>query len=187
MSLAAALTFTRKNSIILPDHPIDPDRAAASLEGHDVLPDWDAREIQTLLGRPLFDEATYGRVRFRHRSIQEYLTARWLHHLLASGKPRRTIEGLLFATRYGIDVVVPSLVPVAAWLALWDDRTRDRVIAVAPEVLLEHGDPSRLPVEVRSRRLRTFADLNHGRSDIGAPSTSLRFVAWQIPNWLRPS
>jgi hypothetical protein len=168
MSLAAALTFTRKNSIILPDQPVGPDRAASSIEVSAVLPDWDARDIQTLLSRPLFDEATYGRVRFHHRSIQEYLTAQWLRHVLASGKPRRAIEGLLFATRYGIDVVVPSLAPAAAWLALWDDRIRDRIIAIAPEVLLAHGDPSRLPVEVRSRLLRTFADLNQGRSDTGA-------------------
>ncbi|MGH8545875.1 MAG: hypothetical protein ACREX3_20060, partial [Gammaproteobacteria bacterium] len=168
MRLAAALTFTRKNSIIVPDQPVDPDRAAASIEANDVLPDWDAREIDALLNRPLFDEATYGRVRFHHRSIQEYLTARWLYGLLNDGKQRRAIEGLLFAARYGIDVVVPSMRPVAAWMALWDDRVRDRIIAIAPEVLLEHGDPSSLPVDVRSRLLRTFADLNRGRSHVDA-------------------
>ena len=168
MSLAAALIFTKRNSIILPDQPVDPDRAASSIEANDALPDWDARDIQTLLSRPLFDEATYGRVRFHHRSVQEYLTAQWLHHLLASGKPRRAIEGLLFATRYGIDVVVPSVAPAAAWFALKDDRIRDQIIAIAPEVLLTHGDPSRLPVEVRSRLLRMFGDLNQGRSDTGA-------------------
>ena len=81
MSLAAALIFTKRNSIILPDQPVDPDRAASSIEANDALPDWDARDIQTLLSRPLFDEATYGRVRFHHRSVQEYLTAQWLHHL----------------------------------------------------------------------------------------------------------
>jgi hypothetical protein len=167
-SLAAALTFTRKSSIIVPDQPVDPDRAAASIEANGVLPDWDGREIDALLNRALFDEATYGRVRFHHRSIQEYLTARWLYGLLNDGKPRRAIEGLLFAARYDIDLVVPSMRPVAAWMALWDDRIRDRIIAVAPEVLLEHGDPSSLPVNVRSQLLRTFADLNRGRSHMDA-------------------
>ena len=158
--LAAALSFMRRNSIVLPDQPVDPVRAAASIKAKDVLPGWDGRDIHALLTRALFDEATYGRVRFHHRSIQDYLTARWFYHLLESGKPRRAIEGLLFATRYAIEVVVPSMRPVAAWLALWDDRIRERVIAIAPEVLLEHGDPLRLPVTVRSRLLRRFADLN---------------------------
>jgi hypothetical protein len=166
--LAAALSFTRRNSVVLPDQPIDPSRAAASIEATDALPGWDARDTHALLTRAVFDEATYGRVRFHHRSIQEYLTAKWLYHLLETGKSRRAIEGLLFATRYGVDVVVPSMRPVAAWLALWDERIRERIVAAAPEVLLEHGDPSRLPVDVRSRLLRTFADLNQGLSNTGS-------------------
>ena len=132
------------------------------------MPDWDTRAIQTLLGRALFDEATYGRVRFHHRSVREYLTAKLLLHLLESGKSRRAVEGLLFARRYGLDVVVPSMKPMAAWLALWDDRVRDRILTIAPEILIEHGDPSYLPIEVRSRLLQQFASLNEGRSDTGA-------------------
>ncbi len=87
MLLAAALTLTRKNSILLPDRPVDPVRVAQASEPKELLRDWDARDIQTLLDRPLFDEATYGRVQFHHRSVREYLTARWLLHLLESGKP----------------------------------------------------------------------------------------------------
>jgi hypothetical protein len=166
--LAAALTFTRKNSIILPDQPVDPTRAWQAINAKDLLPDWDARDLQTLLDRALFDEATYGRVRFHHRSIREYLTAWWLYDLLESGKPRRAIEGLLFARSYGLDVIVPSMKPIAAWLALWDDRFRDLMLIVAPEILIEHGDPSRLPIEIRSRLLRQFASLHERQSDTGA-------------------
>ena len=115
MLLAAALTFTRKNSILLPDQPVDPARAAQAIEPKELW-DWDARDIQTLLGRALFDEATYGRVRFHHRSVREYLTARWLLHLLKSGKPRRAVEGLLFAQRYGLDV---SYHQCGQWLPGW--------------------------------------------------------------------
>ena len=129
-----------------------------------------------------------------HRSIQDYLTARWFYHLLESGKPRRPIEGLLFATRYAIEVVVPSMRPVAAWLALWDDRIRERVIAIAPEVLLEHGDPSRLPVTVRSRLLRRFADLNLGAQQYPCVTrplcrfAALRFsIGYDRPRIARPA
>ena len=168
MLFAAALTFTRKNSIVLPDQPVDPIRTTQAINPQGLLPDWPTRDMQTLLGRALFDEATYGRVRFHHRSVREYLTAQWLLHLLQSGKSRRAIEGLLFARRYGLDVVVPSMRPIATWLAL-----------IAPEILIEYGDPSRLPVEIRAWLLRRFASLNEGRSDTGASFdvTSVRRLA----------
>jgi len=168
MLLAAALTFTRKNSILLPDRPVDPARVVQAIKPKELLQDWDADDIQTLLGRPLFDEATYGRVRFHHRSVREYLTAQWLLHLLGSGKSRRAVEGLLFAHRYGLDVVIPSRKPIAAWLALWDERVRSRMLTIAPEILIEHGDPSGLPVDIRAQLLQQFASLNEGRSDTGA-------------------
>jgi hypothetical protein len=179
MLLAAAVTLTHKNAIILPDQPVDPARAAQALDAKELLRDWNARDIQTLLGRALFDEATYGRVQFHHRSVREYLTAQWLFHLLKSGKSRRAVEGLLFAHRYGLNVVVPSMKPMAAWLALWDDRVRDRLLTIAPEILIEHGDPSRLPVDIRSQLLWRFASLNEGRSDTGASFdiTSIRRLA----------
>jgi len=166
--IAAALTLTRKNSIILPDRPVDPGRAAQAIDAKDLLPTWDARNIQTLLGRALFDEATYGRVRFHHQSVREYLTAQWFLHLIKSGKPRRAVENLLFANRYGLDIVVPSMQPVAGWLALWDDRIRDRIMAVAPDVLINHGDPASLPIDIRSSLLKKFASLNKDRIDTGA-------------------
>jgi hypothetical protein len=179
MLLAAVLTLTRKNSILLPDRPVDPTRAAQAIEPKELLRDWDARDMHTLLGRALFDEATYGRVQFHHRSVREYLTARWLLYLLERGKPRRAVEGLLFAHRYGLDIVIPSMKPIAAWLALWDERVRTRMLTIAPEILIEHGDPAGLPVDIRAQLLRQFASLNAGRSDTGASfdMTSVRRLA----------
>ena len=48
------------------------------LDAATILPDWTPAERQALLRRALFDPATYGRVRFHHRSVQEYLAARRL-------------------------------------------------------------------------------------------------------------
>lgn len=177
--LAAALTFTRKNAILLPDRLVDPARTAEALEPKALLRDWDARDMHTLLGRALFDEATYGRVRFHHRSVREYLTARWLLHLLERGRSRRAVEGLLFAHRYGLDVVIPSMQPMAAWLALWDERVRAYILTIAPDILIQHGDPSGLPVDIRAQLLRRFASLNAGRSDTGASfnTASIRRLA----------
>ena len=49
MLLAAALTLTRKNSILLPDRPVEPIRVAQALEPKELLRNWDAHDIQTLL------------------------------------------------------------------------------------------------------------------------------------------
>ena len=165
--LAAAATLQKKNTVILPDHPIDPGLRDISIEPKEVLPHWSSDRIQTLLDRAIFDEAIYGTVRFHHRSVREYLTACWLRRLLNDGKSRRSIEGLLFANRYGRDVVIPSMRPIAAWLALWDERVRNRLRTVAPEVLIENGDPSTLPVEFRKALLISFAELYSDRQYTG--------------------
>ncbi|MBN7755187.1 hypothetical protein, partial [Klebsiella pneumoniae] len=36
-----------------------------------------------------------------------------------------------------------------SWLVILDEDVRNRVLKIAPEVTLEGGDPTRLPVEVR--------------------------------------
>jgi hypothetical protein len=58
--------------------------------------------------------------------------------------------------------------PIAAWLVLWDERVRSRMLTIAPEILIEHGDPSALPVDMRAQLLRQFASLNEGHIDTGA-------------------
>ena len=165
--LSAATTLQKKTTIILPDRPVDPDLRAASIEPKESLPDWSSDKIQTLLDRPIFDEAIYGTVRFHHREVREYLMSKWLKRLIDEGKSRRAIEGLLFAKRYGQDVVIPSMRPIAAWMALWDERIRNHLRTIAPEVLIENGDPSVLPVEFRKTLLIGFAKLYAGHKYTG--------------------
>jgi len=165
--MAAAVTLQKKTTIILPDRPVDRDLRAASIEPRESLPDWSSAKIQTLLDRPIFDEAIYGTVRFHHRTVREYLTAKWLKRLIDEGKSRRSVEGLLFAKRYGQDVVIPSMRPIAAWLALWDERVRNHLRTIAPEILIENGDPSVLPVEFRKSLLIGFAELYAERKYTG--------------------
>ncbi|MEM5787978.1 MAG: hypothetical protein AAGU11_11730, partial [Syntrophobacteraceae bacterium] len=165
--LAAATTLQKKNPIILPDRPIDMELRTASVDPKKVLPDWPADKIQILLDRAVFDEAVYGTIRFHHRLVREFLTAKWLHHLLENGAARRSIEGLLFANEYGRDIVIPSMRPIASWLALWDERIRDRLMQVAPEVLLQNGDPSSLPLDFRRTLLISLAEMYAERHHSG--------------------
>lgn len=173
-NIAAALTMSRRNSVVLPDYPVDPTRTENAIWAKEVLDEWEPQEINALLDRALFDVATYGRVRIHHRSIREHLTARWLLGLLNQGKNRRSIEQLIFATCHGIELIIPSMEPIAGWLALYDERVCQRIIKIEPEVLIANGDPSSLPISVRQQLLRKFADLyanrktNHFSFDIAA-------------------
>lgn len=143
--LAAAATLTRESTINVPG-------GCANSQGIDVqsvLPDWDDKDHSTLLSLPIFDEAIYGAVRFHHRSVREYLTAEWFDGLLKRETSRRNIEALFFRNQYGLDIVAPTLRPILPWLIHWDEKIRDRVRKLAPEILFEGGDPSQLPLEVR--------------------------------------
>jgi len=165
--IAASSTFQKKNSILLLDHMTDPELREKSIDPKEILGDWTPDKIQTLLDRPIFDEAIYGTVQLHHRSVREYLTSQWLKRLLDMGKSRRAIEGLLFSNMYGRDVVIPSMRPIAAWLALKDDRIRQNLLSIAPEVLIGNGDPSTLPIESRKKLLITFTELYAERQHTG--------------------
>ena len=128
------------------------------LDVKSVLSDWNDIECATLLARPIFDEAIYGTVRFHHRSVREYLTAEWFAGLLKQESSRRKIEELFFREQYGIEVVVPVMRPILPWLAIFDEKIRDRIRRIEPEVLFEGGDPSQLPLETRRQILRQVCD-----------------------------
>ena len=154
--LAAAATLQKKSTFLLPDKNVPTDRQTIAIEAKEVL-NWTSKEINTLLGRAVFDPAIYGTVRFHHRSVREYLTAKWLQRLLEQGnKSRREVERLLFANQYGEDIVISSMRPVAAWLALWDNGTRLRLREISPDLLLRYGDPSSLELEFRKTLLKRF-------------------------------
>ena len=154
--LAASLVLGRLNTLLLPDDGLGHDPCSA-VDPAEALPGWSRAKIRTLLSRPVFDEATLGRVRFHHRSVTEFLAASWARRLLAEGCPTRRIEGFFVGEAFGQEVVFPSMVPVLAWLAAWDSHFRELAVSLAPEALLQHGDPHSLPVEVRAQILRSFA------------------------------
>ena len=155
--LALALALTRTRTIRVPEQTVDHQRHEGVLDAAQVLPDWSEAERQALLRRALFDPATYGRVRFHHRSVQEYLAAALLWRLRKKDMATKAMRPWLFANGYGVDIVVPSMREIAAWLAVWDESVRREVIAREPEVLLSLGDPESLPIEARGKLIRAFA------------------------------
>lgn len=143
--IALATTLAQTSAIRIPDG----NRNTRGMPLDGVLGDWTEVECEALLSRPIFDEGIYGTTRFHHRSVREYLTAEWLHHQLLNEASRVRIEGLFFKTHYGREVIEPTMRPVLPWLALLDERIRERAIRVSPEVFFEDGDPRHLPSDSR--------------------------------------
>jgi hypothetical protein len=145
--IAAAVTFQKKDQILVPEQNPDPAIKSGSIDASSVLTDWSFNSIRALLQRPIFDTAIYGTVRFHHRSVREFLTAKWLRRLLMQEKSRRAVESLFFKTIYGREFF------------LFDDRIREKTAEIAPEVFIQGGDPSDLPSEIRKRMLKRFCEV----------------------------
>jgi hypothetical protein len=182
--IAAALVLTNQQTIQVPDGA----KGSQGLKLDAVLMGWPAKEISTLLQRPLFAPDIYGSVRFHHRSVKEYLAAQWFLKLLSQEVSRRRVEDLFFREQYGIEVVVPSLRPLLPWLAMVDNRILARVRRVAPEIVFEGGDPVQLPADVRSSMLEQIC----GQLASGASTRSMtdfaavqRFAAPDLIDVLR--
>ncbi len=152
--IAGALVLTNRQTIQIPDG----DKGTQGLKIDALLMGWTAKEISTLLQRPLFAPDIYGSVRFHHRSVKEYLAAEWSLKLLSQEVSRRRVEDLFFREQYGLEVVVPSLRPLLPWLAMADSRILAKVGRVAPEIVFEGGDPVQLPADVRSSMLEQICD-----------------------------
>lgn len=153
--LATACTLINESVIRIPDSE-NKSGDSGGIDVTSILYDWDERECHILLSRPIFDEAIYGAVRFHHRSVREYLTAEWLSERLNEAGSRKKIEDLFFRNQYGLEVIVPSMKPVLSWLVLLDSKIMQKVYRLEPEIILEGGDPSRLPLENRKEILRSI-------------------------------
>ena len=153
---ALALALTRTRTIRSPVQTPDASRTDRVLDPMEILWDWTPEERQALLRRGLFDPATYGRIRFHHRSVQEYLAACRLRALRRQGMSTKAVFRLLFAEQYGVKVVLPSMREIAAWLALWDDVVCNELIEREPEALLSLGDPGTLNLDTRKKLVRAF-------------------------------
>lgn len=171
--LAAGLTLGKTFTLIAPGQEPDPHLASGALDPQALLTDWTTTESNALMRRGIFAPATYGRIRFHHRSTQEYLTACWLKRLRDSGGQSSEIFTLLFAEAYGVKTVVPSLRSAAAWLAQYDPEIRDEIIRREPLMLVTHADPAALSSDAKAKVLLNFAR-RHAAGDIADDSIDRR-------------
>lgn len=162
-TLAGVAMINNAWAFVLPDHTLDAHRATGAIDPQEFLPDWSSVDVAELLRRSLFDEATYGRVRLHHRSVQEFLAARWIADLVSSGMAEARVLELFLREEGGEQVIPAHLGPVAAWLALWDEQLRRVLIREAPALLIGDGDPSGFTDEERRQILRSYVMSYEGR------------------------
>lgn len=131
---------------------------AAPIDPRELLADWGPNEVLTLLERPIFVEGGYGRVRFHHRSVMEFLAARQIHDLLEAGLLTRSAAGrMLFGLTGSNETILrPSMRPVATWLALLRPEMFERLVKIEPDALLTQGDPESLTDLQRESALLGF-------------------------------
>jgi hypothetical protein len=162
--VALAALLTRKLTI---RHSVEADRGGepgTALDPAVVLHDWTPNERETLLERALFSFASYGRVRFHHRSVMEFLAAHRLKELLSRGMSVKAVKRLLFSeTPQKIKIVKPTMRPVAAWLAHSQSSIFAEVRDRQPDVLFDHADPGSLTGHQRASALRAYVQrYGHG-------------------------
>jgi hypothetical protein len=143
--LAAAVVLSGQAGLNVPD--ATPLKLGVDAEA--VLADWNPEDVRALLERGIFNDIIYGAVRFRHREVRELLAAEWFSGLLRTGNSRHSVEALFFREQYGQEIVTPRLRAILPWLILFDDEIRRKALQIHPEIAVEGGDPSHLPLAER--------------------------------------
>ena len=159
--IGAALVFGRQTTVAIPDNDARLETEGAATKIDDVLPDWSSEDRMKLLTRPAFDPGTFGRARLHNDNegvVRGYLAARWLQRLRQANLPQRRLHDLLFSRTYEVELVKPSLLETAAWLALWDESVASEVVRRAPFLLFTAGDPASLSLETRQTLLTALVE-----------------------------
>lgn len=159
--LALAMIITRRLTI---RHSAASDHGGseAAFDPALVLTEWTEGEIKALLERALFGVASYGRVRFHHRSVLEFLAAVRLLELRKKGMTTSALKRLIFTETRAKTIVRHSKRAIAGWLALYESTIFEALRDHEPDVLLNEGDPETLTVTQRVQSLRAYVE-RHGR------------------------
>lgn len=173
--LAAAVVMSGQSNINIPDAL--PEKLG--IDAKAVLSDWHPNDVNALLERGIFSDVIYGAVRFRHRDIRELLAAKWFAYLMATGNSRLSIGRLFIGEKYGETIIRPRLRSILPWLILWDGDIRNAALRIAPEVAIEGGDPSKLPLPERKTILKNIVQriLQDENNSTGGDNSAIARIA----------
>lgn len=119
-------------------------------------PPWHADRVRELLSTALFVPAAQGLVRPYRPEGSAMLAAEHLDQLIAGGLSIERVLDDLIVQSFDRPVVGRAHGPMLAWLASMRPAALRRLIEVAPELLIEEGDPRALAVEDRAQALGRY-------------------------------
>ncbi|MCA1708896.1 MAG: hypothetical protein LC808_38730, partial [Actinobacteria bacterium] len=170
--IGAALVLQGLSDVAVPDSSLDLTESRRALVLAEILPDWSGVDRTRLIGRAVFDPASAGLARLHNDNqggVRSYLTARWLKRMIDANRPKSVVRDLLFATTYGVRLVIPSMRQTAAWLSLWSADVAREVIARDPGLLMDAGDPSSLSLAIREQVLKMVVKQVVGDEEFDIP------------------
>lgn len=118
--------------------------------------DWPRKDIEQLLACGLFTAAWNGAVRFHHRRTMERLAAEAFDELLSAGMDQQTLWAQLTPSAFETVTTPRPYQETIGWLTTLNPGFRTHILAVAPQMLLDLGDPGSLPGAVREAALRGY-------------------------------
>jgi hypothetical protein len=178
-ALAAACILCERPLVALPDPELELNPPLRSFPPLQVLGDWTASEIRSLLTKAIFDPATYGRVRFHDPMVRDYLAACWMAERVRAGQRYSRVRRFVIGDAFGETRVVLGKRSVLGWLGLRLPEIRSEVIEIAPDVILYCGDASQISIEERAAALLSLAARirDIGRTDWTVYDSDIRRLA----------
>ncbi|MGJ3502229.1 hypothetical protein, partial [Piscirickettsia salmonis] len=146
----------------------------------DILTDWNGDEHLELLGKNLFDPTGINSFQFHHRSTQEYLAAQRMIKLRERGLGTKELFRQLFANVKSEKVVIPSMEPIAAWMALQYTDIYSEINVRNPVLMFRQGLPPLLKLEYREEIIRKYIEKfanNNTWSGVGVGLSELKRVS----------
>ncbi|MES2260653.1 MAG: hypothetical protein V4724_19205 [Pseudomonadota bacterium] len=164
----AALVLGKKDTISLVGKGRKPGDKGNGISLADLLSDHPPSERIDLINRAVFVPAKAGSTRLHNDNtgtVRAFLCAKWIVRLRDNNLPINDLLRLLFATTYDVDVVRPAMRETAAWLAIDNSAVAREILKRDPLLLMQAGDPSSLPRDVREQALalalQALADQPH--------------------------
>ncbi|OLF75186.1 hypothetical protein AWH60_11225 [Pseudoalteromonas haloplanktis] len=174
--IAFALFMMQRRSISLEATPGKPHLVCIS----EILTDFSPAELAELIRKPIFTITGVKQFRFHHRASQEYLAAKQLKKLKENGLKTNDLFNFLFAEISGEKVLIPSMEPITAWMALWNRDIFNEVKTRSPALMFRQGIPALLDLEQRAELIRCFVSKysqNSGWSGVGIGQRELQKIA----------
>ncbi|NOQ93366.1 MAG: hypothetical protein GQ547_01885 [Methylophaga sp.] len=184
-TMAAAAILCKKFNILVPDTDIN--HHSESLNIKVLLPNWSAQEQNALLNLPIFDGATYGNIRFHHRTTTEYLCACWLQERMQNQLPYPDLKDILFMHVHNRWVIRPAMLSISTWLATlgenpWNKCIRKFLLEHNPESFLQYGEPRNLKLNDLKQLLHSLITQYNGRQDVRLATEIYQLLALAQPD-----